>query len=388
MDQENRNPLRVGVLFGGRSSEHEVSLASARNVMEALRAAGHEIIPIGITPEGRWLPHGDPMGYLTAGSASAAEGAPQIRNHGGPELSAQNGSGAHEASGENTWALLPAPARGASLPTLDILFPVLHGPFGEDGTVQGMLEMANIPYVGCGVLASAVCMDKGMARQLFAAAGLPLADSRDVFRTTWRSSPEEVLDGLEAALGYPMFVKPANLGSSVGISKARTREQLASALTLAARYDRKLIVERAVPNAREIEVSVLGNDDPVASVPGEIIPGAEFYDYAAKYLDDCSELLIPAPLDAHTTERVRALAVAAFKATDCSGLARVDFLLDNESGELFLNEINTMPGFTRISMYPKLWEASGISYPELVDRLVRLGFERYRDRQQNETSRN
>lgn len=388
MNTSNGKALRVGVIFGGRSSEHEVSLASARNVMEALRTAGHEVIPIGITPQGRWLPHGDPLGDLTVKAAQAngatEEGAPANE-------SAQNGSHASDdpsgSRDEGTWALLPRPARGTALPALDILFPVLHGPFGEDGTVQGMLEMANIPYVGCGVLASAVCMDKNVARRLFAAAGIPLAASREVLRPVWREHAEAVLDGVEEELGYPLFVKPANLGSSVGISKARTREQLRDALDLAARYDRKLVVERAVPNAREIEVSVLGNDDPIASVPGEIVPGAEFYDYAAKYLDDSSQLLIPAPLDVATTARVRDLAVQAFQVTDCSGLARVDFLLDGASGELFLNEINTMPGFTRISMYPKLWEATGIPYPELVDRLVRLGFARHADRQQNETTR-
>lgn len=369
MEDNRVQPLRVGVLFGGRSSEHEVSLASARNVIDALRAAGHEVIPIGITPQGRWLPNGDPMGYLTA----TAQGEPA------------NPNGAHD---EGTWALLPKPSRAGPLPALDILFPVLHGPFGEDGTVQGLLEMANIPYVGCGVLASAVCMDKGLARKLFAAAGLPQAPCREVLRPRWHESPEEILAALEVELGYPIFVKPANLGSSVGISKARTRDELAAALDLAARYDRKLVVEKAVPHAREIEVSVLGNDDPVASVPGEIIPGAEFYDYAAKYLDDSSQLLIPAPLDQETCAEIQAMAVLAFRVTECSGLARVDFLVDGKSGEIFLNEINTMPGFTRISMYPKLWEASGIPYPELVDRLVRLGFERYQDRQQNETSRN
>jgi D-alanine-D-alanine ligase len=392
MENKEGKALRVGVLFGGRSGEHEVSLASARNVMEALTAAGHDVIPIGITLQGRWLPYGDPLGSLTAAAQGAATMGAAIEDgsssNGAQSLeSAHSGSEGVASGNVDLWALLPKAARDDALPTLDILFPVLHGPFGEDGTVQGMLEMANIPYVGCGVLASAVCMDKGLARRLFAAAGLPIAESRELLRSVWHATPEEVLDGLETALGYPMFVKPANLGSSVGISKARTRDQLVKALDHAARFDRKLVIERAVPNAREIEVSVLGNDDPEASVPGEIIPGAEFYDYAAKYLDDCSELLIPAPLDEETTARVRELAVRAFKAADCSGLARVDFLLDGESGELFLNEINTMPGFTRISMYPKLWEASGVPYPELVDRLVRLGFARHQDREQNETGR-
>lgn len=404
MDTGNNKSLRVGVIFGGRSGEHEVSLASARNVMEALHAAGHQVVPIGITPQGRWLPSGDPHKYLvdlaaglhpalperagssSTGSTSTGSTSTGSTSTGSAHIDSQEIDGA-EAGEDGTWALLPRPAQGASLPALDILFPVLHGPFGEDGTLQGMLEMGNIPYVGCGVLASAVCMDKGIARQLFANAGIPQVATIEVFRHLWRARPAPILEQVEAAMGYPVFVKPANLGSSVGISKAHTREELIQALDLAARYDRKLLVEAGVPNAREIEVSVLGNDDPIASVPGEIIPGAEFYDYAAKYLDDTSEAVIPAPLDEETIQRIQELAVLAFRLADCSGLARVDFLLNGETGELFLNELNTMPGFTKISMYPKLWEASGIPYPELVDRLVQLGLERYADRQQNETTR-
>jgi D-alanine-D-alanine ligase len=264
---------------------------------------------------------------------------------------------------------------------------VLHGPYGEDGTIQGLLEMANVPYVGCGVLSSSVAMDKAVAKRLFTVEGLPQVAHRVVTRKAWQQDSDAVCAALEQALGYPLFVKPANLGSSVGISKARTRVELAAALALAADYDRKLVVEAAVPNAREIEVSVLGNDDPIASVPGEIVPGNEFYDYAAKYLDDTSQLMIPADLSAEQTAQVRAMAVRAFRAVEGSGLARVDFLLDGQRGDLYLNEINTMPGFTRISMYPKLWEATGIAYPDLVDRLVQLALERYADQQQNKTSR-
>jgi D-alanine-D-alanine ligase len=361
---------RVGVLFGGRSSEHEVSLASARNVMDALREAGHEVVPIGITPQGHWLPQPDAWARLSTKAAGALNG----------------DTGREIADDEAGWGLLPHGEAGHALPQIDVIFPVLHGPYGEDGTVQGMLEMANLPYVGSGVLASACGMDKEVAKRLFAGAGLPQVAYALVQRSAWRSNPGGCLAEVEAALAYPVFVKPANLGSSVGISKARSREQLTEALDLAAQFDRKLLVEAAVPHARELEISVLGNDVPVASVPGEIVPGNEFYDYNAKYIDDNSELLIPAPLPAETVQRLQEYAVRAFAALDCAGLARVDFLLDGESGELFLNEINTMPGFTRISMYPKLWEATGISYPELVDRLVRLALERYADRQENSTA--
>jgi len=384
-----RKRLRVGVLFGGRSSEHEVSLNSARNVMDALRQAGYEVVPIGITQEGRWITAGDPLALL----AQAAEQR-QLARQDAPMAATQAASTAPpaktpppHASEPDTWALLPHATGRAPLPAIDVIFPVLHGPFGEDGTVQGLLEMADVPYVGCGVLSSAVSMDKVIARKLFAVAGLPQVEYRQVMRSEWRATPEPILDELEAALGWPLFVKPANLGSSVGISKARTRSELRAALDLAARYDRKLLVEKAVPNAREIEVSVLGNDAPEASIPGEIVPGAEFYDYAAKYLDDNSELLIPAPLSPEVAQELRTMALDAYRAVEASGLARVDFLLDSESGKIYVNEINTLPGFTRISMYPKLWEASGVRYADLVDRLVHLALERYADTRQNETTR-
>jgi len=362
---------RVGVLFGGRSSEHEVSLASAKNVMDALRQAGHAVVPIGITPEGRWLPRADALARLVGEAARDAE--------------IHSKAGARPV--EDDWGLLPHSDPGQPLPAIDVIFPVLHGPYGEDGTVQGLLEMANLPYVGCGVLASACAMDKVVARQLFAQAGLPQVKYVVVMRQQWRADPAAALAAVEAALAYPVFVKPANLGSSVGISKAWERGSLGEALTLAARYDRKLLVEAAVPNAREIEVSVLGSEAPLASVPGEIVPGNEFYDYNAKYVDDNSELRIPAQVDEATASQARAYALRAFQAVEGEGLARVDFLLDGGSGELFLNEINTMPGFTRISMYPKLWEASGIGFAELVDRLVQLALERYADRQENCTTR-
>ena len=374
----NGRPLRIGVVFGGRSSEHEVSLASARNVMDALTQAGHTVVPIGITPEGRWLTSKDPMKLLTQVQDAVSSGADG-------DSTASNGA----ASEDESWALLPHHAEDAPLPAIDVLWPVLHGPYGEDGTIQGMLEMANLPYVGCNVLASAVCMDKAMAKVIFAAAGLPQVPWLVVMRNHWQQSPEMVLSEVEEKLGdYPFFVKPANLGSSVGISKARNRDELSKALTLAARYDRKLLVEVAVPNAREIEVSILGNDEPIASVPGEIKPGNDFYDYAAKYLDDNSDLIIPANLNEELIERIQIMAIQAFKAVDATGLARVDFLMDRVRETVYLNEINTMPGFTRISMYPKLFEASGVSYPALADKLVKLALERYADRQMNQVSRN
>jgi len=375
---QQRTRYRVGVLFGGRSSEHEVSLASARNVMDALRQAGHEVVPIGITQAGRWLPQ--PDAWLRLMAAASGEGIERLgdwRLAIGQEVSQSPISNLQ----------FPNLPIGAPLPLVDVIFPVLHGPYGEDGTVQGLLEMANVPYVGSGVLGSAVAMDKDVARKLFAFHGLPQVRYVAVRRHEWRTAPDTVMSRVEAALAYPLFVKPANMGSSVGVSKARNRAQLAAAITLATHYDSKLLVEAAVPNAREIEVSVLGNDAPVASIAGEIIPGNEFYDYNAKYESEGSQLLIPARLDAATLQQVRNLAVQAFQALECEGLARVDFLVDGDTNAIFLNEINTMPGFTRISMYPKLWEASGIAYPDLVHRLLELAIERYATRQENSTGR-
>jgi D-alanine-D-alanine ligase len=380
-----RKSIRIGVVFGGRSSEHEVSLASAANVMDALTRAGYQVSPIGITPAGRWLIGGDPMKLLSDHAAGVAQlDGGDTQDH-TANRSATVDQSAQGKPAEN-WALLPSTKYAPQLETIDVIFPVLHGPYGEDGTIQGLLEMANLPYVGCGVASSALAMDKAIAKQLFAAAGLRQVSHLVILRNDYRARADATCDRVEAALRYPLFVKPANLGSSVGVTKARTREELHAAITTAAQFDRKVLVEEAVPNCREIEVSVLGNDDPIASIPGEIIPGGEFYDYAAKYFDDSSQLLIPAPLSAKQIQDVQEMAIAAFQAIDGSGLARVDFLMDNQNGVFYLNEINTMPGFTRISMYPKLWEASGISYPELVDRLVQLALARYDDRQQNSTS--
>ena len=355
--------MRVGVVFGGRSGEHEVSLASARSIMAVMDRANYDVVPIGITHAGRWLTSGDPMTALAGGEQAVLPSELQ-----------------DPATGRE---LVPG-ATGGRFPPLDVIFPVLHGPFGEDGTVQGLLELAGVPYVGCGVLASSLAMDKIASKEAFIAHGLPVAPYRAVKRKRWESEPAAVIADLETILGYPMFVKPANLGSSIGVGRAGNRRELAAALAEAARYDRKLLVEAAVPNAREIECSVLGNDDPLASAPGEVVPSNEFYDYAAKYLDGSSELRIPAPIPAGLATQVRELAIRAFLALDGAGLARVDFLLDDLSGKLYLNEVNTMPGFTSISMYPRLWAASGIAYAELIDRLIDLALERHADRERSQ----
>ncbi len=351
---------RVGVIFGGRSGEHEVSLRSARSVIDAFDADRYEIVPIGINKQGRWLLKNQASLLLTG---------PGDR----PETALVR-SGPHD--------LVPS---GESLRDLDVIFPVLHGPMGEDGTVQGLLELAGLAYVGCGVAASALAMDKAISKRIFAAHDLPQLPYIVIKRRDWRNDPRLALERVENHLSYPVFVKPANMGSSVGIGKASDRPGLARALEEAALYDRKLVIEQGI-DAREIEVSVLGNDEPVASLPGEIVPCHEFYDYAAKYIEPDSELLIPAPISPEQTETVQRLAVEAFLALDGAGLARVDFLLDRQSGDLYLNEVNTMPGFTSISMYPKLWEASGLPYPDLLDRLVELALERSTDKAASATS--
>lgn len=355
--------LRVGVIFGGRSGEHEVSLASAKGIMDAIDKDKYEVVPIGITKAGQWLTGGSIHRQLV----EAAAGHPALENK------LKTGSTYPDSA-----LALPIDDPGP----LDVVLPVLHGPFGEDGTIQGFLELLDIPYVGAGVTASAAGMDKAICKDIFRAHGLPIVIHRVFLRKQWQIDPEAVLAECEAATAYPMFVKPANLGSSVGIHKAKNRAELRAGLDDAVRYDRKVIVEQGL-DVREIEVSVLGNDEPIASVPGEIIPSREFYSYAAKYIDNNSELLIPAPLSPEHTELIQNLAIMAFQAIDCSGLARCDFLLTRDTGEVFVNELNTMPGFTPISMYPKLWEASGIAYTELIDRLLELAIERYEDKQQS-----
>jgi D-alanine-D-alanine ligase len=367
--------IRIGVIFGGRSGEHEVSLRSARSVMEAIDKDRYEVIPIGITKDGRWLISGDPMRAL------ASKVDPRLLK--APEAEVESQAVMVIANEEPS--LVP---RASYLSELDVIFPVLHGPYGEDGTVQGLLDLAGLPYVGAGVTGSAVAMDKAIFKDVMRARGLPIVPYLDLKRKRWEAEPQAVLDEVEAELDYPVFTKPANLGSSVGISKCHNRTELTAGLDEAARFDRKLLVEYAVRHAREIEVSVLGNDEPIASLPGEIVPKRDFYDYVAKYVDegdDASDLLIPAPLSEELTAQARQLAVEVYLAIDCAGLARVDLLLDGETEELFVNEANTIPGFTSISMYPKLWEATGISYSELITRLIDLALERFEDRQRSKT---
>jgi D-alanine-D-alanine ligase len=365
--------LRVGLIFGGRSGEHEVSLLSARGVMGAIDRDRYEVVPIGITKEGRWLASGDPMVALDSGELGKS-------NH-AALLAEPSQRGLMRLEGREEEQALTA----VKVAELDVIFPILHGPYGEDGTVQGLLELAGLPYVGAGVAASAVGMDKILFKGIMLAHGLPIVPYVAIKRKAWEQNRDEVLTRVEAEIGYDAFVKPANLGSSVGITKAHDRAELRAALDEAARYDRKLLAEKAV-DGREIEVSVLGNDAPIASVPGEIVPCNEFYDYAAKYLDGESQLLIPAPIPDEVTERIRDMAIRAYLAIDCAGMARADFLLDRGSGEVYVNELNTLPGFTPISMYPKLWDASGIPYTELIGRLIDLALERYADKSRSATS--
>jgi len=393
--------LRVGILFGGRSGEHEVSLLSAASVLNAIDKTKYDVVPIGITKDGRWLTaesaerllKGDSAAsdkHLRAGDPEATPGAAVLARGEAvlvPPEPVHRDGGLAPFQTDNV-ALRRAADRAINV---DVIFPVLHGTFGEDGTIQGLLELADIAYVGAGVLGSAAGMDKDIMKSLFRAAGLPIVKHVTVLRSTWEHEPKKVQKLIESKLKYPFFVKPANLGSSVGTSKAHDREELGPAMDEAAKFDRKMVIEEGVGGkknkAREIECSVLGNDDPKASVAGEIVPCKEFYDYDAKYLDEGSELMIPAKIPKAEMKKVQALAVAAFQAVDCSGLARVDFLMDPKTRRIYLNEINTMPGFTAISMYPKLWAASGLSYPDLIDRLIKLGIERHEDRKKNRYSR-
>lgn len=364
--------LRVGLIFGGKSGEHEVSLASAQSVARAIDQDKYHIVLVGITKQGRWLAGENALKQLAAASSS-------------PLLKNSNGNGTVSST-----HLVPHADRAldqsSPLAAIDVAFPLVHGPFGEDGTIQGLLELADIPYVGAGVAASAVGMDKALMKDIFRSHELPTPDYIVILRRNWQAKPEETIDRLESALGYPCFVKPANLGSSVGVSKAHSWDELTQALTNAARFDRKLIVERAI-DAREIECSVLGNDEPIASLPGEVVPKHEFYDYAAKYDDRTgTELIVPAGLSPELTRSVQDLAIRAFRAVDCSGLARVDFLVERGTDQVFLNEINTIPGFTQVSMYPRMWEKSGLTYPALIDRLIQLALERHTDKKKNQTS--
>jgi len=393
--------LRVGVLFGGRSGEHEVSLLSAASVLQAIDKDKYEVVPIGITKDGRWLTaeHAENLllGKLVIEPRHLRAGDPEITQAAAVlargEAVVVPPEPVHRQSGLVPFQTDASHLRRASdrAINVDVIFPVLHGTFGEDGTIQGLLELADIPYVGAGVLGSAAGMDKDIMKSLFIAAGIAIVQHVTILRSAWKSDPKEVQRRVEKGLKYPVFVKPANLGSSVGISKARNGKELGPAIDEAARFDRKIVIEQGVGGkknkAREIECSVLGNDEPVASIPGEIVPVKEFYDYNAKYLDEGSELVIPAKLRKAEIKKVQELAIRAFKAVDCSGLARVDFLMDPGTRRIWVNEINTMPGFTAISMYPKLWEASGLDYPDLIDKLIQLGIERHEDKKQNQYSR-
>jgi len=382
--------LRVGVLYGGRSGEHEVSLASAAAVFAHLDRTRYEPVPIRIEKDGRWSIAERPPATMSAGEVIEQS---RLEAHRPPRAGREVHLVAHPSAETILSIDRPRASHGddgnQAMVTglnLDVIFPVLHGPFGEDGTIQGLLELANVPYVGAGVLASAVGMDKGMMKVVFAAHGLPVCAYAVVRAHDWEARRPAILMDLELSLGFPMFVKPANLGSSVGISKAKNAASLAEAVDLARTFDRRIIVEAAVPEAREIECAVLGNDAPEASVPGEVIPSREFYDYDAKYLDEGSQTVIPAELPPATAEEVRRMAIEAFRAIDGAGMARVDFLLSRRDGAIFVNEVNTIPGFTAISMYAKMWAASGLDYPALLDRLIALALERHGARQLLRTS--
>ncbi len=363
------------MLFGGRSTEHEVSVVSAQSILHALDPERFETIPIYINKAGQWQVGESIPQLMSPESERRYVLLPPDPTQGGL-VAAQN---ARVRPAE------PAAGERRPLPELDVIFPIIHGLNGEDGTLQGLLELANVAYVGAGVLGSATGLDKIMMKRAFAAEGLPVVDYVAFPRSRWEDEPGPIVAEVEQRLGYPCFTKFANSGSSVGTNKAHKREELVRGITEAAAFDRKLIVERAL-DAREIEVSVLGNDEPIASVCGEVIPAHEFYDYEAKYLDEGSQLIIPARLERDQAETIRRLAIAAFRAVDCAGMGRVDFFLQRRDGKVFVNEINTLPGFTQISMYPKLWEASGIRYPELVRRLIDLALERHRDKQRSQTS--
>ncbi|HXG93344.1 MAG TPA: D-alanine--D-alanine ligase [Blastocatellia bacterium] len=362
--------IRVGIIFGGRSGEHEVSLRSAESIINAIDKSKYDVVPIGITKEGRWLVSADATAMLPEAIMQSDNQEP-VAIIGDPtrqglfRLDANERMNAGEA--------------------LDVVFPVLHGTYGEDGTIQGLLEMAGVPYVGCGVLASATGMDKVVMKQLFKQAGLTVTDYEWFLRSSWEENPQAIIERIAASLGFPVFVKPANLGSSVGISKASDANELKDSINDAARYDRRIIAERAVVG-REIEVSILGNDHPIASLPGEIIAGHEFYDYEDKYIDSKSRTDVPAKLPRELIERIQRDAITAFQAIDGAGLARVDFFVERDTNRIIINEINTMPGFTSISMYAKMWGASGISYSELIDRLIELALERHADKSRNLTS--
>lgn len=366
--------LRVGVIFGGRSVEHDVSLVSARSVLSVLDPARYEVVPIGVTRAGEWLTSRNVQRMLDDGVGR------ETGDH--AALLADPSVGGLVRLGDDGRL-----AQGsAPMETLDVVFPLIHGGYGEDGKLQGLLEMADLAYVGSGVLGSAVGMDKEVGKRLFAAAGIPVAPSVLVRAHAWAAGPAALLASVEREIGYPCFVKPSGQGSSVGVSRARHAQEAREAIDEALSFDDKVLVERAI-DAREIEVAVLGNDEPQASVAGEIVTTHEFYDYEAKYHDDATRLVIPADIPEALSDRLRALAIAGFQALELAGMARVDFLVDRTTLAPYLNEVNTLPGFTPVSMYPKLWEATGLSYPRLVDRLIELALERHGAKRRLRTTR-
>jgi len=364
--------IRVGIIFGGRSGEHEVSFCSASSIIKAIDKDKYTVVPIGITKEGRWISPQD------------------------SELALQSG----KIDGKNTVILLNDSFskslvcidnnqrldKSSALEKLDVIFPVLHGPYGEDGTVQGLLELANIPYVGAGVAASAISMDKDLMKIIFQQKSLPILKWLTIKRKEWQKDKEKILSLVQDDFKYPLFVKPTNLGSSVGITKVHKKEELEKAIDLASSYDRKILIEKGLEEAREIECGVLGNDEPRASVVGEVKPAGEFYDYDSKYIDEGTQLIIPADLPDGVSKEVQEIALRAFQALDAAGMARVDFFVTKKENKIYLSEINTIPGFTSTSMYPRLWEASGIPYPELIDRLIQIALERHQDKKQNKIS--
>jgi D-alanine-D-alanine ligase len=364
--------IRVGLIFGGKSGEHEVSFCSASSIIKAINKDKYTVVPIGITKEGRWISPQD------------------------SELALQSG----KIEGKNTVILLSDPSgnalirtdntqrleKSSTLERVDVIFPILHGPYGEDGTIQGFLELANIPYVGSGVAASAISMDKDFMKTIFQQRGLPILKWITIKRKEWQKDKEKILSLIKNGFEYPLFIKPTNLGSSVGITKVHQEEELEGAIDLASSYDRKILIEEGLEEAREIECGVLGNDEPRTSVVGEVRPAGEFYDYDSKYLDEGTQLIIPADLPDGVSQEVQEIALHAFKAVDAAGMARVDFFVSKKENKIYLSEINTIPGFTSVSMYPRLWEASGIPYSELIDRLIQLALERHQDKNQNKIS--
>jgi len=364
--------IRVGLIFGGKSGEHEVSFCSASSIIKAIDKDKYTVVPIGITKEGRWISPQD------------------------SELALQSG----KIKGKSTVILLNDPSgnvlirtdnnqrldKSSTLERLDVIFPILHGPYGEDGTVQGLLELADIPYVGAGVAASAISMDKDLMKTIFQQRGLPILKWMTIKRKEWQKDKEKILSLVQDDFEYPLFVKPTNLGSSVGITKVHKKEELERAIDLASSYDRKILIEEGLEEVREVECSVLGNDKPRASVVGEVRPAGEFYDYDSKYIDEGTQLIVPADLPDGISKKVQEIALCAFKAIDAAGMARVDFFISKKENKIYLSEINTIPGFTSVSMYPRLWEASGIPYSDLIDQLIQLALERHQDKNQNKIS--